>query len=76
MAVIVQQMVEATSAGVLFTCNPVMGAQNEMVINASWGLGEAIVSGHVTPDMITLDKESGKVKCYEVAEKLLARIPR
>ncbi len=75
MAVIVQQMVPATSAGVLFTCNPVTGAQNEMVINASWGLGEAIVSGHVTPDMITIDKESGQVKCYEVAEKQLMTVP-
>jgi len=57
MAVIIQKMVDATSAGVLFTCNPVTGALNEMVINASWGLGEAIVSGHVTRDMITIDRE-------------------
>ena len=74
MALIVQQMVEATSAGVLFTCNPVTGAQNEMVINACWGLGEAIVSGHVTPDMITIDKESSQVKCYQVAEKFLMTV--
>jgi phosphohistidine swiveling domain-containing protein len=71
MAVIVQQMVEATASGVLFTCNPTTGAQDEMVIDASWGLGEAIVSGHVTPDVNTLHKESGEIKFKEVAEKLL-----
>ena len=75
MAVIVQQMVEATSAGVLFTCNPVTGVQNEMVINASWGLGEAIVSGRVNPDMIVLDRESGQVKRSEIAEKLRVTVP-
>jgi rifampicin phosphotransferase len=75
MAVIVQQMVVATASGLLFTCNPMTGAQDEMVINASWGLGEAIVSGHVSPDVITIDKESGKVHFKEVAEKLLMTVP-
>jgi rifampicin phosphotransferase len=75
MAVIVQQMVAATASGVLFTCNPLTGAQDEMVINASWGLGEAIVSGHVSPDVITLDKASGKVLFKEVAEKLRMTVP-
>jgi rifampicin phosphotransferase len=71
MAVIVQQMIPAIASGVLFTCNPVTGAHNEMVINAAFGLGEAIVSGRVSPDVITLDKVSGQVKSVEVAEKLL-----
>jgi rifampicin phosphotransferase len=75
MAVIVQQMVAATASGVLITCNPVTGAQNEMVINASWGLGEAIVSGHVSPDVITINKESGKLKCADVAEKQFMTVP-
>jgi phosphoenolpyruvate synthase/pyruvate phosphate dikinase len=74
MAVIVQQMVEATASGVLFTSNPVSGTRDEMVINASWGLGEALVSGHVSPDVITINKESGQVKSVQVAEKLLMTV--
>ncbi|MFC7362590.1 PEP/pyruvate-binding domain-containing protein [Nocardioides astragali] len=50
MAVVVQQLVDADVAGVLFTRNPVTGA-DERVIEASWGLGEAVVGGLVTPDM-------------------------
>jgi pyruvate, water dikinase len=49
MAVVVQRLVDAETAGVLFTRNPVTGA-DERVIEASWGLGEAVVSGLVTPD--------------------------
>ncbi|WP_406714951.1 PEP/pyruvate-binding domain-containing protein [Trueperella pyogenes] len=48
-AVVVQRLVDADSAGVLFTRNPITGA-DECVINASWGLGESVVSGAVTPD--------------------------
>ena len=73
--VIVQQMVEASAAGILFTCNPVTGARDEMVLNASWGLGEAIVSGQVNPDTITLEKQNGQVKCLNVAEKMLMTVP-
>ncbi len=49
MAVVIQAMIDAEMAGVLFTRNPVTGA-DERVIEASWGLGEAVVSGMVTPD--------------------------
>jgi pyruvate,water dikinase len=49
MAVVLQQLVDAETAGVLFTRNPVTGA-DERVVEASWGLGEAVVSGLVTPD--------------------------
>jgi pyruvate, water dikinase len=49
MGVVVQRLVAADVAGVLFTCNPVTGA-DELVIEASWGLGEAIVQGLVIPD--------------------------
>lgn len=49
LAVVVQRLVDADTAGVLFTVNPVSGA-DEAVINASWGLGESVVSGAVTPD--------------------------
>lgn len=49
-AVVVQTMVESEVSGVLFTGNPINTATDEMLINACWGLGEAVVSGIVTPD--------------------------
>ena len=46
----------------MFTANPITGARDEIVVDASPGLGEAIVSGMVTPDHFVLDKRSGRVK--------------
>jgi len=74
MAVVVQQMVEASASGVLFTCNPITNVQDEMVINAVSGLGEALVGGRVNPDTIILDKRHGQVRRLDVAEKLLVAI--
>jgi phosphohistidine swiveling domain-containing protein len=54
-AVVVQRMVPAAFAGVLFTANPVSGDRGETVVDASSGLGEAVVSGLVTPDHYVLD---------------------
>ncbi len=53
-AVVVQRMVESEVSGVMFTGNPMTAATDELVINASWGLGEAIVQGIVTPDEFTV----------------------
>jgi pyruvate,water dikinase len=58
MAVVVQELVEADAAGILFTANPVTGARDQTVINASWGLGEAVVGGHVTPDTIVVSGDA------------------
>jgi rifampicin phosphotransferase len=58
MGVVVQAMVAADISGVLFTANPTTGARDELVVNASFGLGETIVSGEVTPDTYLLDRES------------------
>jgi len=69
LAVVVQCLVPAEVAGILFTANPVNGRRNEAVINAAWGLGEAVVSGQVTPDTYTVDKETGEVIRRETAEK-------
>lgn len=69
LAVVVQCLVPAEVAGILFTANPVNGRRNEAVINAAWGLGEAVVGGQVTPDTYTVDKESGRVIEREIAEK-------
>ena len=62
MAVVVQRLVPAEVAGVLFTANPRTGARDELLIEASWGLGEAVVSGRVQPDTLTLDRATGAVK--------------
>jgi pyruvate,water dikinase len=69
MAVVVQQLVSAEVAGVVFTANPVTGALDELMINAAWGLGEAIVSGRVTPDTIVINKQTGAIASQEIAGK-------
>lgn len=56
MAVAVQKMVNARAAGVAMTLNPINGDRSKVVIDASWGLGEAVVSGEVTPDNFVVDK--------------------
>jgi len=61
LAVVVQQLVFADAAGVLFTAHPVTGARGEAMITATWGLGEAIVGGLVTPDTLTVEKATGRV---------------
>jgi pyruvate,water dikinase len=57
-AVVVQRMVEADVAGVLFTANPVTSDTEQMVVNANWGLGESVVSGVATPDSWVLDTDT------------------
>ena len=74
LAVVIQHMVPAEAAGVMFTVNPLNGQKNEIVINAAWGLGEAIVSGAVTPDNITVDKFTGRLIRRETAEKLIMTV--
>ncbi|MFN3301973.1 MAG: PEP/pyruvate-binding domain-containing protein, partial [Patescibacteria group bacterium] len=55
-AVVVQKMIESEVAGVAFTVHPVTRDPNQMVIEASWGLGESVVSGQVTPDTYVVEK--------------------
>jgi pyruvate,water dikinase len=69
LAVVVQRLVSADAAGVLFTADPVSGARDRVVINAAWGLGEAIVSGCVTPDTFVVDKSTAKVRSRSIADK-------
>ncbi|UVJ39955.1 PEP/pyruvate-binding domain-containing protein [Arthrobacter sp. CJ23] len=61
LAVVVQRMVDAETAGVLFTANPVTGRRREAVIDASPGLGEAVVSGAVNPDHFVVDTMTGVI---------------
>jgi pyruvate,water dikinase len=65
MAVVVQQMVDAEVAGVMFTIDPVGGRKDRMVVEAVLGLGEAVVSGEVTPDHYVL-KRDGTVRKRQV----------
>jgi len=61
-AVVVQKMVNSTSSGVMFTVNPVTHNKNEILIEAVYGLGEAIVGGEVTPDNYIVDKNTREIK--------------
>ncbi|WP_295750084.1 PEP/pyruvate-binding domain-containing protein [uncultured Oscillibacter sp.] len=68
-AVVVQRMVSAQKAGVMFTSNPITNDYNTVVLEAAWGLGEAIVSGIVTPDNLWIDKKTGEVTTEYISEK-------
>jgi phosphoenolpyruvate synthase/pyruvate phosphate dikinase len=69
LAVVVQQMVPAEAAGIMFTTDPVGGWRDRTLINAAWGLGEAVVGGRVTPDTLVVDKASGRIVSRETADK-------
>ena len=71
LSVVVQKMVNSEKSGVMFTANPVNNMTNEMMINASWGLGEAIVSGTVTPDEYIVDKNDKEIIEKHIAEKTI-----
>ncbi len=62
MAVVAQVMVPSEVSGILFTANPATGERAEMIVNASFGLGEAVVGGHVTPDTYIVDRETLKTR--------------
>ncbi|MCW4012203.1 MAG: PEP-utilizing enzyme, partial [Candidatus Bathyarchaeota archaeon] len=69
LAVVVQAMVQSVTSGVLFTVNPLTGVRTEVVINATFGLGEALVSGQIEPDEYVVDKQSGRIKSVRLGEK-------
>lgn len=69
LSAVVQKMIQSERSGVAFTANPITGDRREMLINASWGLGEAIVGGKVTPDEYTVDKASRRINNKVVAAK-------
>jgi pyruvate,water dikinase len=71
LAVVVQRMVDAAVAGVMFTANPVTGRRGEAVIDASPGLGEAVVSGAVNPDRFVVDVSSGAIRNRGLGDKRL-----
>ncbi len=68
-AVVVQQLVLAEAAGVMFTIDPLDGAHDKVVVSANWGLGESVVAGDVTPDVAVIDRASGTLVSYQVGSK-------
>jgi pyruvate,water dikinase len=72
-AVVVQRMVDAEKSGVMFTSHPSTGA-HEAIIEAAWGLGEAVVSGAVSPDNYVVDRDTGEVRDVTVATKKLMHV--
>src|SRR5262245_39851162 len=90
MGVLIQRMIHPVASGVAFTINPVTGAQSELVINSSWGVGEALVSGQIEPDEFAvrkLDLElfwaragdkggSGRASVFSLSVDLIAELSR
>jgi pyruvate,water dikinase len=75
MAVVVQKMVDARTAGVMFTRSPVTGDRSVVTVEGSWGLGSAVVGGEVTPDRWVLGKITGDISVREISEKLIHHVP-
>jgi pyruvate,water dikinase len=69
MGVVIQQMVDARSAGVMFTRSPSTGDRSVVTIESSWGLGSAVVGGEVTPDCYVVSKVTGDVTTRTIATK-------
>jgi pyruvate,water dikinase len=75
MGVTVQEMVDAEISGVMFTCNPVSGDPSMVAVNASWGLGLAVVGGEVTPDDYLVSKVTREVVRATVNDKHHEYVP-
>jgi pyruvate,water dikinase len=72
LAVVVQEMVSSDVSGVLFTANPLTGLRSETVIDATFGLGEALVSGQVEPDHYVVDTRSNAIRSKTLGSKEIA----
>ncbi len=75
MAVLIQELVPAEKAGVAFTINPTTGADNHVVVSAARGLGEGVVSGQVTPDQVTVQREPRELLEYQAGKQTAAVAP-
>ncbi|MEA2570209.1 MAG: rifampicin phosphotransferase [Acidobacteriota bacterium] len=69
MAVVIQALVDSDVAGVAFTMNPITGSNSELVINASYGLGETVVSGAGDVDQFVIDRKTGEIRERTIGEK-------
>jgi pyruvate,water dikinase len=75
MAVVVQRMALARTAGVMFTRSPTTGDRSTIVIEGSWGLGSCLVSGEVTPDRFVVSKVTGEIVARTISHKLTRHVP-
>ncbi len=75
LSVVVQQMVMAEKSGILFTADPLTGHRHTLTIDASFGLGEALVSGLVSPDSYRVDKRAQTIIARQIADKQVAIFP-
>ena len=75
MGVVIQQMIDSRCSGVMFTRSPTTGDRSVVVLEASWGLGSAIVSGEVTPDKYVISKVTGEIVQRNVSTKLREHLP-
>jgi len=75
MAVVVQSMVDARCAGVMFTRSPTTGDRSVITIEGSWGLGSAVVGGEVTPDRWVIGKITGEISVREISDKMMQHLP-
>jgi len=75
MAVVVQGMVNARKAGVMFTRSPLTGDRSVITIEGAWGLGSAVVSGEVTPDRFVIAKITGEISVREISDKHVQHLP-
>jgi pyruvate,water dikinase len=76
MAVVVQKLVPAEVAGVLFTRDPLDPTGERMLVEASWGLGEVVVSGRVQPDRFQVGRSKGNVRDRQPGRKTIRVTPR
>jgi pyruvate,water dikinase len=74
MAVVVQQFIFAEASAVAFSVNPVSGDRSEVVINANYGLGQAVVGGVTTPDMIVVRKDDFTEQVLTIGSKALMTV--
>ncbi len=74
-AVVVQKMVDARSAGVMFTRSPLTGDRSVITVEATWGLGSALVSGEVTPDRFVVGKITSQISVRDISDKRIQHVP-
>jgi pyruvate,water dikinase len=75
MAVVIQRMVDARTAGVMFTRSPLTGDRSVVTIEGAWGLGSAVVSGEVTPDRFVIAKITGEITVRHISDKHIRHLP-
>lgn len=75
MGVVIQRMVDARAAGVMFTRSPTTGDRSVITIEGAWGLGSAVVSGEVTPDRWVIAKLTGEIPVRDISDKHIRQVP-